>query len=37
MMVEVLCGILGGAHYGPNVRRWGSTERIADLVRGYGA
>uniref|UniRef100_H2Y422 Malate dehydrogenase n=1 Tax=Ciona savignyi TaxID=51511 RepID=H2Y422_CIOSA len=31
MMVEVMCGILAGAHYGKNVRKWGTTERIADL------
>lgn len=31
MMVEVLCATLSGATFGPNVRRWGSTDRIADL------
>nr|XP_002127983.2 uncharacterized protein LOC100183774 isoform X2 [Ciona intestinalis] len=31
MMVEVMCGVLAGAHYGKNIRRWGTTERIADL------
>ena len=36
MMVEVLCGILAGATYGPNIRKWGTTERVADLVRVKG-
>nr|CAB3262821.1 uncharacterized protein LOC100183774 [Phallusia mammillata] len=31
MMVEVMCGILAGAGFGPNIRKWGTTERIADL------
>ena len=35
MMVEILCGILSGATYGPNVRRWGTTDRIADLVQVF--
>lgn len=25
MMVEILCGILGDAQFGPNIRRWGSS------------
>jgi len=31
MMVEILCASLSGATYGKNVRKWGSTDRIADL------
>ncbi len=34
MMVEVFCGILSGASYGPKVRRWKGTEREANLVMG---
>ena len=32
MMVEVLCGILGGAAFGKNIRQWQTTEQNADLV-----
>lgn len=31
MMVEMLCGILGGGAYGPNVRKWGTTAKEANL------
>lgn len=31
MMVEVLCGILGGATYGKNVRAWNDKASVADL------
>ncbi|WAR24475.1 MDH-like protein, partial [Mya arenaria] len=31
MMVEIFCGILSNASYGPNVRRWKNTDRIANL------
>lgn len=31
MMVDVLCGMLSGSTYGPNVKKWKSLERIADL------
>lgn len=31
-LVEIFCGILGGAHWGPHVRKWMSTARDADLV-----
>lgn len=31
LLVEIFCGILSGATYGPNVRRWGDTSRAADL------
>ena len=27
----VLCGILSGSQYSENVRRWGTTDRQADL------
>ena len=32
MMVEVFCGILAGAEFGPRIRLWKDTERIANLV-----
>lgn len=32
MMVEVLCGILSGANFGPNVRTWKDFEKVANLV-----
>lgn len=31
-LVEIFCGILGGSHWGPNIRRWGSDSQMADLV-----
>ncbi|XP_022289695.2 uncharacterized protein LOC111101478 [Crassostrea virginica] len=31
MMVEVLCGILSGANFGPNVRTWKDFEKVANL------
>lgn len=31
MMVEIFCGILAGAQYGPKIRRWKETNRVADL------
>ncbi|KAL3832239.1 hypothetical protein ACJMK2_023899 [Sinanodonta woodiana] len=31
MMVEILCGILSGANYGPNIRHWTSTDQIANV------
>ncbi|PVD29463.1 hypothetical protein C0Q70_08714 [Pomacea canaliculata] len=31
MMVEVFCGILSGASFGPNVRRWKTNDRPANL------
>ncbi|XP_017781988.1 PREDICTED: uncharacterized oxidoreductase YjmC isoform X2 [Nicrophorus vespilloides] len=31
MLVEIFCGILGGSTYGPNIRKWGNTSRVADL------
>lgn len=32
MMVEVLCGILSGANFGPNIRTWKDFEKVANLV-----
>lgn len=32
MLVEIFCGILGNASYGPNIRRWMNTDREANLV-----
>jgi len=32
MMVEVFCGILAGSEFGPRIRVWKDTERIANLV-----
>ena len=31
-MVEVLCGILGGAQFGPFIRNWKTTTEVANLV-----
>ncbi|XP_071847276.1 uncharacterized oxidoreductase YjmC-like [Apostichopus japonicus] len=36
-LVEIFCGILGGAHYGPNVRKWMSTQQEADLGQMFAA
>ncbi|XP_059477786.1 uncharacterized oxidoreductase YjmC [Neocloeon triangulifer] len=30
-LVELLCGVLAGATYGPHIRRWMTTDRSADL------
>ena len=32
MMVEVVCGILADAAFGPNVRKWKGDDRVANLV-----
>ena len=32
MMVEMLCGIMAGSSYGPNIRSWKSRGKIANLV-----
>ncbi|XP_076763711.1 putative oxidoreductase YjmC [Xylocopa sonorina] len=37
LMVEVLCGILSGSQYGPNIRNWKSKEKIADLGQCFMA
>lgn len=34
-MIEIFCGILAGAHWGPHVRKWMSTKSEADLVRFF--
>ncbi|KAK7100708.1 hypothetical protein V1264_023614 [Littorina saxatilis] len=31
MLVEILCGIMADADYGPNIRKWRNTDRIANL------
>jgi len=31
LMVDVLCGMLSGSTYGPNVKPWRSLDRVADL------
>jgi LDH2 family malate/lactate/ureidoglycolate dehydrogenase len=35
MMVELFCGILGGAHFGTHIRQWREITRVADLVFFY--
>lgn len=30
-MVEILCGVLGGSEFGPNIRAWKKSERVANL------
>lgn len=35
MLVEILCGVLSGAAYGPNIRRWGTYATVANLVGFY--
>ncbi|CAH8508510.1 unnamed protein product [Dicrocoelium dendriticum] len=37
MMVEIFCGILAGASYGPNVRTWMNADRPANLGQGFVA
>ncbi|KAL3312665.1 hypothetical protein Ciccas_008744 [Cichlidogyrus casuarinus] len=37
MMVEMFCGILSGATYGINVRKWMNTTRPADLGQAFMA
>lgn len=36
-MVEVLCGILSGSNYGPNIRTWKAGDRIANLGQCFMA
>ena len=31
LMVEVLCGILSGSEFGPNIRHWKTSDKIANL------
>ncbi|XP_029175934.1 uncharacterized protein LOC114944266 [Nylanderia fulva] len=37
LMVEILCGILTGSHFGPNIRAWKTNDRIADLGQCFMA
>lgn len=32
MLVEIFCGILAGSEFGPKIRRWKDTNRVANLV-----
>uniref|UniRef100_A0A8L8JVE3 Malate dehydrogenase n=1 Tax=Heligmosomoides polygyrus TaxID=6339 RepID=A0A8L8JVE3_HELPZ len=34
-LVEIFCGILGGSHWGPHIRKWMSATSDADLVKAY--
>uniref|UniRef100_A0A8R1HMC0 Malate dehydrogenase n=1 Tax=Caenorhabditis japonica TaxID=281687 RepID=A0A8R1HMC0_CAEJA len=36
-MIEIFCGVLAGAHWGPNVRKWMSTNAEADLGQCFVA
>lgn len=31
MLVEVLCGILSGSNYGPNIGKWGAPQQVSNL------
>lgn len=31
LMIEVLCGILSGSEFGPNIRQWKTGDRVANL------
>ncbi|XP_065167226.1 uncharacterized oxidoreductase YjmC-like [Atheta coriaria] len=31
MLVEIFCGVLGGANFGRNIRKWGSQDSLANL------
>ena len=34
MMVEVMCGMMGGGQYAHHIRKWtGGDNRVADMVR----
>lgn len=37
VMVEVFCGILSDAAFGPNIRRWSGDERVANLGQCFVA
>jgi LDH2 family malate/lactate/ureidoglycolate dehydrogenase len=37
LMVEVLCGILSGSSYGPNIRKWSSANSAANLGQCFMA
>ncbi|CAI2341113.1 unnamed protein product [Caenorhabditis sp. 36 PRJEB53466] len=36
-MIEIFCGVLAGAHWGPHVRKWMSTSSEADLGQCFVA
>lgn len=36
-LVEVFCGVLAGAQYGPHIRKWGATDRPANLGQCFVA
>lgn len=35
VMVEVLCGILAGAQFGPKIRKWKESSNVVDLVSAF--
>ena len=37
MLVEIFSGILSGAEFGPNLRKWGTTDEMANLGQGFVA
>ncbi|XP_011641057.1 uncharacterized protein LOC105429639 [Pogonomyrmex barbatus] len=37
LMVEILCGILSGSHFGPNIRPWKTGDKIANLGQCFMA
>ncbi|XP_024874808.1 uncharacterized protein LOC112456478 [Temnothorax curvispinosus] len=37
LMVEILCGILTGSHFGPNIRAWKTGDKVADLGQCFMA
>uniref|UniRef100_A0A183AI08 Ldh family oxidoreductase n=1 Tax=Echinostoma caproni TaxID=27848 RepID=A0A183AI08_9TREM len=37
MVVELFCGILANAAYGPSIRRWMNTDRVANLGQSFVA
>ncbi|XP_022911923.2 uncharacterized oxidoreductase YjmC [Onthophagus taurus] len=37
MLVEIFCGILAGANYGPNIRKWGTFAKEANLGQTFVA
>lgn len=37
LMVEILCGILTGSNFGPNIRTWKSNDKVADLGQCFMA
>ncbi|VEN44342.1 unnamed protein product [Callosobruchus maculatus] len=35
MLVEIFSGILSGSAYGPNIRKWGEHDKLANLGNGF--